>query len=62
MMVNCFAKVSSFKQSKADQKQARDWLPEAMQFPAIDPDKVADEQPEEAAATEPEEEELAKAA
>ena len=61
MMADYFRKVRAFKKPAPDQKQARDWLLDAMAFPAIAPDKVA-HQPEEAAAPEPEEEELAKAA
>jgi ParB family chromosome partitioning protein len=44
MMESYFAKVVAFKKPKPDQKQAQDWLPEAMQFPAIDPDTVAEKQ------------------
>ncbi len=43
MMVRYFNKVRTMTKPKGDQKQARDWLPEAMQFPAIDPDEVKEE-------------------
>ncbi|WP_282604455.1 ParB/RepB/Spo0J family partition protein [Pelagibius sp. Alg239-R121] len=38
MMVRYFCKVRNMPSPQPDQLQARDWLPEAMQFPAIDPD------------------------
>lgn len=44
-MARYFRKVRDMKAVKPDQEQARDWLPEAMNFPAIDPDKQI-EQPE----------------
>lgn len=43
LMADYFAKVRSMTSPKSDQQQAKDWLPEAMQFPAIDPDAVTDE-------------------
>lgn len=39
MMARYFRKVRDMKTVKPDQEQARDWLPEAMNFPAIDPDQ-----------------------
>lgn len=38
MVARYFAKVRDMSSVKPDQQQARDWLPEAMNFPAIDPD------------------------
>lgn len=38
MVARYFRKVRDMKSVKPDQQQARDWLPEAMSFPAIDPD------------------------
>ena len=38
LMVKYFTKVREMSKPKAEQKQARDWLPEALHFPAIDPD------------------------
>ena len=61
MMVSYFRKVRAFSKPAPDQKQARDWLPEAMAFPAIDPDKLPD-QPDEQAASGPEQDTLVKAA
>ena len=40
LMADYFAKVRNMVNPKPDQQKARDWLPEAMQFPAIDPDAV----------------------
>lgn len=40
MVARYFAKVRDMKTVKPDQQQARDWLPEAMSFPAVDPDVV----------------------
>ena len=37
-MAGDFAKVKGLDICQPDQQVARDWLPEAMQFPAIDPD------------------------
>lgn len=34
-----FKRVRTPDQPKKDEKIARDWLPEALVFPAIDPDK-----------------------
>jgi hypothetical protein len=45
MMASYFAKVRGFAKPKADQQQAAHWMPEAMAFPAIDPD-TQDQQPE----------------
>ena len=61
MMVSYFGKVRTFKNRKPDQQQAWDWLPEAMSFPAVDPDKQT-EKPDEENAAESVQEELAKAA
>ena len=41
-----FRKVRSFDDPAPDQKQARDWLPEAMRFPAVDVDALSAEQDE----------------
>ncbi len=38
LMVRYFVKLRNMKSLRADQKQALGWLPEAMNFPAIDPD------------------------
>lgn len=59
MMVRYFRKVRGMKSLKPDQQQARDWLPKAMSYPAIDPDAA---KPEPQAEPEAESEELAEAA
>ena len=61
LMVSYFRKVRAFRKPAPDQKQARDWLPEVIAFPAIDPDKLPD-QLDEQAASELKQETLAKAA
>ncbi|MDK3075509.1 ParB/RepB/Spo0J family partition protein [Sedimentitalea sp. JM2-8] len=50
-MVRYFKKVRGLAELADDQQKARDWLPEAMHFPAIDPDaprgdKIEDEEDE----------------
>lgn len=46
IMARYFRKVRDMDSGEPDQQQARDWLPEAMSFPAIDPDRQTDEQEE----------------
>lgn len=44
LMADYFTKVRNMTNPKPDQEQARNWLPEAMSFPAIDPDAVSEDE------------------
>ena len=46
-MARYFRKVRSMSSPADDQRKAKDWLPEAMQFPATDPDAPRRDQVEE---------------